>query len=62
MSSLRSPMLNTQLLCYLTPGAIRAVSELQAAGLDPDLALAVLEQLWPEEDVFSLEGGEDKAT
>lgn len=46
--------INEKIFCYLTPEADKAVAELMAIGLDVDLALAVLEKLWPEAAIFEL--------
>jgi hypothetical protein len=46
---------NAQLLCYLQPQAQLAMSTLIEAGLDQDLALAVLERLWKEGDIYAIE-------
>jgi hypothetical protein len=48
------PGLNDKILCYLTAEADTALKQLCLLGLDQDLALSVLEQLWKEEDVYEL--------
>jgi hypothetical protein len=49
--------INRQILCYLTPEAQKAINDLvTVVKLDHDLALAVLEQLWPEGDIYDLSG------
>jgi hypothetical protein len=48
--------LNEKIECYFTPEAARAIDELQAVGLDRDLAVSVLETLWTEEAIYDLEG------
>jgi hypothetical protein len=48
------PGLNDKILCYLTDNANNAVEELTKLGLDQDLALSVLEQLWDEESIYEL--------
>jgi hypothetical protein len=55
---MNSPGLNDKILCYLTPEANAALKEMVAAGFDQDLALSILEQLWPEESIFELEVNE----
>lgn len=47
--------------CYLTPKAEAAMQDLANAGItDKDLALEVLERLWPDTAIYSLEEeGED---
>jgi hypothetical protein len=50
---------NDKILCYLTQAADQAVQELIAVGLDRDLALAVLEQLWPEDAIYEIPGQDD---
>ena len=42
-------------MCYLTSDAAKAMAVLEKAGLDKDLALSVLEDLWKEEDIYALE-------
>ena len=49
--------LNRKIRCYLTAQADEAINVLLASGIqDEDLALAVLEKLWPEAEIFDLEG------
>lgn len=55
--------INDKILCYLSPAATRAVEELKTLGLDQDLAVGVLERLWPEKDIYSIsEEDEDRDT
>lgn len=46
--------LNDTILCYLTPEAQKAVQLMVDAGLDRDLAVGVLEQLWKDSEIFEL--------
>lgn len=46
---------NSLMLCYLTEPAQIAMRELVAVGLDEDLALVMLEQAWPECDLYQIE-------
>jgi hypothetical protein len=46
--------LNENILCYLTPEANKALIELKNVGLDEDLALNVLEKIWPESAIYEL--------
>lgn len=50
--------LNQKTLCYLTEDANSAVTAMVAGGLDQDLAIALLESVWPEEDIYALEEDE----
>lgn len=44
----------------LTPAALSALSYLEDVGIkDRDLALCVLERIWPESEIFGLEEDED---
>lgn len=54
--------LNDQLQCYLTEDAQQAIAELCDAGLDQDLALSVLEKLWPEAAIYELPEEEEDST
>jgi hypothetical protein len=47
--------INDKYLWALTPEAERAVKEMVAAGVDRDLAIGVLEQLWSEQEIWELE-------
>lgn len=47
-------MLNEKIWCYLTADASKAMKELIGIGLDEDLALAVLERLWPEDAIYDI--------
>jgi hypothetical protein len=47
-------MIYEKYLCYLTEEANRARLMLIDLGLEPDLALAVLEQLWAEDEIYEL--------
>lgn len=47
--------LNEKILCYLTLEANKAIAELMSIGLDEDLALSVLERIWPESAIYELE-------
>jgi hypothetical protein len=46
--------MNDKILCYLTDNAALVVSTMVECGLDQDLALSMLEQLWSEEDIYDL--------
>lgn len=46
--------LNEKIECYFTPDARKALSELERAGFEKDLAVAVLEQLWTEEAIYDI--------
>lgn len=46
--------LNQKIICYLSEDANRAIAELASLGMDEDLALAVLEQLWPESAIYDI--------
>ena len=53
--------LNRKIRCYLTNSADEAIDVLLASGIkDEDLALAVLEKLWPEEAIYELEDSGDE--
>lgn len=55
-----NPSLNQKILCYLTPRATEAIEVIQEAGIkDQDLALSVLEKLWPESEIFETSDGGD---
>lgn len=46
-------------LCYFTTDAKMALTKLKTEfNLDQDLAVAVLETLWPEEHIYDLTGDE----
>lgn len=47
--------MNSKHLCYLTAKANAALEEMRAAGLDEDVAVALLEQLLPEQEIYELE-------
>jgi hypothetical protein len=49
------PLMCAKTLCYLRPQAAVALAALEEAGLDTDLALAVLERLWKEGDIYAIE-------
>jgi hypothetical protein len=38
--------------CYFSPEARIAIDNLTQKGLERDLAVEVLHQLWPEEDIY----------
>lgn len=46
--------MNEKILCYLTDEANSALATLKAAGMDEDLALSFLEQIWPESDIYDI--------
>lgn len=46
--------LNEKILCYLTDEAVEALRIMTDAGVDADLAVSVLEQLWPETAIYEL--------
>lgn len=47
--------MNEKILCYLTPQAMKAMYWLiEEYGLDKDLAIAVLEELVPEDQIYEL--------
>jgi hypothetical protein len=46
--------MNQQILCYLTEDANSALKELCSLGMDEDLALAFLEQVWPEHAIYDI--------
>jgi hypothetical protein len=50
-------LINQQILCYLSPEARQAVSKLEEVGLDTDLAIGVVESLYPDNVIFQLEDG-----
>lgn len=50
--------INRKMSCYLTEDANKALVEIVAIVKDDDLALAVLEKLWPEEAIYSIEADE----
>jgi hypothetical protein len=52
---MNAPGLNDKLLCYLTDEAAEKVAMLTALGLDQDLAISVLEQLWKEEEIYAIQ-------
>jgi hypothetical protein len=41
--------------CYLTDEAQLAIEEMVKQGMDPDLARAVLEQLWAVDEIYNLD-------
>lgn len=49
------PGINDKYLWALTAAAEVAVIQMVSIGLDRDLAVGVLEQLWPEEDIWELD-------
>lgn len=53
-----SKSIYSQTLCYLTEEAQEAVKRLMDTGLDEDLAISVLEQLWAEDEIYELPGDE----
>lgn len=40
--------------CYLSPLAKQAIDELMIQGMDKDLAINLLEQVWPESAIYDL--------
>lgn len=53
-------LINSKTECYLSPMAQKAVDELvRVRGLDRDLAIGVLEEIWPEEMIYQLEEASD---
>jgi hypothetical protein len=46
--------MNDKIWCYLTAEADKAVKGMIGLGLDADLALSVLEQLWPEQAIYDI--------
>lgn len=48
------PGINDKILCYLSEEANSAVATMVKLGLDQDLAISVLEQLWKEEDIYDI--------
>lgn len=46
--------MNDKILCYLTPEADATVKTLVDCGMDSDLALSFLEQLWPESSIYDI--------
>lgn len=54
------PLINAKTECYLSPMAQEAVDAMvEAQGMDRDLAIGVLEQLWPETAIYQLEDEEE---
>lgn len=53
--------INEDIFWALTPSARKAMVELIKDGLDPDLALQILESKWEEEDIWALDQEEDNA-
>lgn len=51
--------LNEKHLCYFTEEALEALAILKGMGLEKDLAVAVLEVVWKEEQIYALPDGED---
>ena len=51
--------MNDKILCYLTADAHRAIDMMVGVGLDRDLALSVLEQIWDENDIYELPAREE---
>ncbi len=47
-------MINEKILCYLTEDAAKAVSEMVESGIDQDLAVSILEQLWDEQSIYDI--------
>jgi hypothetical protein len=50
MKDIHEPM-----LWAFTEEAINKLNELKQLGMDADLAVAILEQSWPEERIYDLE-------
>lgn len=46
--------MNEKIWCYLTAEASAAMRVMKTAGLDEDLALSVLEQLWREDEIYDI--------
>lgn len=50
--------LNEKIECYFTPEAKQALKEMERAGFEKDLAVAVLEKLWTEDAIYDVPGVE----
>jgi hypothetical protein len=51
-----SMTINAKIRCYLTAPANDALNLLLQSGIaDEDLALAVLEKIWPEDKIFNMD-------
>jgi len=55
-----TPGINDKLLWALTEKAQGAVALMQARGMDRDLAVAVLEQIWPEGEIYELPSDDER--
>lgn len=51
--------MNEKILCYLTEDANKALHALMECGIDQDLALPLLERLWPESAIYDIPARED---
>ncbi len=51
--------LNQKMLWALTPEAVQHLKDLEAVGIDEDLAIALIEKLVPEEAIYNLEADDE---
>jgi hypothetical protein len=47
--------INEKYLWALTPEALKHIEDFERAGMDKDLAIAVLEQLLPADEIYELD-------
>lgn len=46
--------INKQITCYLTPAALQVINHMVDRGMDEDLAITLLETVWPENAIYEI--------